>query len=250
MAQAAFDADALIDLFAHAHARQSEQLREAVRSSTLAALQGREMSLKNIRAALKAVVQAAGEGVAQNALPGVDAQGLLDNAVAGMDEAMLRAVEANRLALQQFVDRGADLQDKNLKKAVEDLDRFEDMLIDVVKKAAAGVDGANLAGPWSGVLEKMQAGGTRTGAQASSTIEQMTEQMQQVQQSLRASRAAGLKAAQAMAQSYSMLVSGVLIGMSEALQQGQRAAGAAGAGAGEPGASGAGTASPRRSRKG
>lgn len=240
MAQAAFDADALIDLFAHANARQSEQLREAVRSSTLAALQGREMSLKNIRGVLKSVVQAAGEGVAKNALPGVDAQALLDNAVAGIDEAMLRAVEANRRALQQFVDRGADLQDKNLKKAVEDLDRFEGMLIDVVKKAAAGIDGAALAAPWSGVLEKMQAGGTRTGAQASTTIEQMTEQMQQ---GMRASRAAGLKAAQAMAQSYSMLVSGVLIGMSEAFQQGKGGAG------GEEAGAEAKAEAPKRSRK-
>ena len=37
---------------------------------------------------------------------------------------------------------------------------------------------------------------------------------------MRDSRAAGLKAAQALAQSYTALVSGVLIGMSDALQQG------------------------------
>ena len=40
----------------------------------------------------------------------------------------------------------------------------------------------------------------------------------QAQTTLRDSRATGLKAAQAMMQSYSTLVSGVLIGMSEGLQ--------------------------------
>ena len=41
-----------------------------------------------------------------------------------------------------------------------------------------------------------------------------------MQAAMRDSRTAGLKAAQALAQSYTALVSGVLIGMSDALQQG------------------------------
>ena len=70
--------------------------------------------------------------------------------------------------------------------------------------------------PWNAVLEKLQAGGTLSGAQASSTAEQFA----QMQSAMRDGRAAGLKAAQALAESYTALVSGVLIGMSEALQQG------------------------------
>jgi hypothetical protein len=41
-----------------------------------------------------------------------------------------------------------------------------------------------------------------------------------MQTAMRDTRAAGLKAAQALAESYTALVSGVLIGMSDALQQG------------------------------
>ena len=213
--KAGIDQDALIQMFASATAKQGEQLRNGVRQATLAALQGRELSLKNIRDVLSAVTKAASTGAAQSGLPAVDVENMLDSAVAGMDDALLKAVDANRVALQQFVDQGVGLQEKQLKKAVDDLEKFEDMLIGVVKKSA---DAANtqLGASWGPVLEKLQAGGTVSGAQAASTAEQLAQQMQTA---MRDSRAAGLKAAQALAQSYTALVSGVLIGMSDALQQ-------------------------------
>ena len=72
---------------------------------------------------------------------------------------------------------------------------------------------------WAPVLEKLAAGGTLSGAKAATTAEQFLGQMQTA---MRDSRAAGLKAAQTLAESYAALVSGVLIGMSDALTQGQR----------------------------
>jgi hypothetical protein len=71
------------------------------------------------------------------------------------------------------------------------------------------------------VLKATQGKGTGTGAQASATI---TELMDSAQENLRRGRALGVNASQAMLDSYSTLVSGVLIGMSDALQQGGAAA--------------------------
>ena len=214
MAQPMIDPEALIDLFENATATQGAQLKKAVGDATLAALQGRELTLKNIRSALKAVSEAASAGAAKNGMPGLDPETLLDTAVAGMDEALLKAVDANRVALQQLVAQGADLREKHLKKALGDLDKFEDTLFATLKKTAEGA-GAPLAGAWGQVLEKFQAGGTLSGARAASTAEQMAEQMQSA---LRSTRAASMRAAQAMAESYTAIVSGVLIGMSEAMQ--------------------------------
>jgi len=216
MAKPMFDAEALISMFETATARQGAQLKKAVSDATMASLQGRELTLKNIRAALKAVTEAAGTGAAKNLTAGVDAEALLDQAVAGMDDALLKAVEANRVALGQLVSQGADLREKHLKKALEDLDKFEDTMFAAVKKAAAGVEGP-MAGAWSQVLEKMQAGGTLSGAKASSAAEQLAEQMHGA---MRSSRAASMRAAQALAESYTAMVSGVLLGMSDALQAG------------------------------
>jgi hypothetical protein len=190
-------------MFETATAKQSAQVRKAVADATLQALQGRELTLKNIRTALKSVADAASTGVAKNMTAGLDVEGLLDKAVAGMDDALLKAVEANRAALQQFASQGADLREKHLKKAIDDLEKMEDTMMATLKKTAEGAS-APVAGAWGQVLEKMQAGGTLSGGQ--------------MQTAVRDTRAASLRAMQVMAESYSAMVSGVLIGMSDALQ--------------------------------
>lgn len=217
MPQPLFDAEALISMFESATALQGEQLRKAASEATLVSLQGRELTLKNIRTALQAVSEAASAGAAKNLMAqagGLNPESLLDQAVAGIDAALLQAVEANRTALSTLVAQGADLRGKHLAKALGDLEKMEDTLFATLKMTAAGA-GAPLAGAWGQVLEKMQAGGTLSGAQAASTAEQMAEQ---VQTAVRSTRAASMRATQAMAESYTAMVSGVLLGMSEALQ--------------------------------
>ena len=235
-----FDAEALIAMFESATAKQGEQLRKATSDATLAALQGRELTLKNIRGALKQVADAASAGVAKNmgavpgmaamtgmanTMPAMDPEALLDKAVAGMDDALLKAVDANRIALSTLQSQGADLRDKHMAKAIGDLEKMEDALFDTMKKAAAGAGiAAPLAEGWSQVLGKMQASGTQSGAQAANAGKQMADQAtqmaEQMQTAMRSTRAAGMRAAQAMAESYTAMVSGVLIGMSDALQAG------------------------------
>ena len=106
------------------------------------------------------------------------------------------------------------MRDKHLTKALADLEKMEDTMFAALKKTASGA-GAPMAGAWGQVLEKLQAGGTLSGAQAAGTAEQMAQQMQDT---MRSTRAASMRAAQALAESYTAVVSGVLMGMSEALQ--------------------------------
>jgi hypothetical protein len=247
MSKPAFDPTALVSMFEAATAAQSAQLRQGVTQATLAALQGREMTLKNIRQVLATVTEAAGTGLAANPQAAAVAP-LLDQAVAGMDDALLKAVDAHRIALQQLLAQGADLGDKPLKKALDELDRIEDTLIATVRKGAADAAeaGAPLAAPWQQVLDKMQAGGTASGAQAARALEAVEQMVTQMQGSARESRRAGLRAAQALAESYTAMVSGVLIGMSDALRQAGAAAPAAGGGAADAPAKAARTTKPAR----
>lgn len=216
MAQPMFDADALIEMFQTASTRQGAQLKKTVTDTTLAALQGRELTLKNIRGVLKQVADAASTGVAQNVTAGIDPEALLDKAVAGMDEALLKAVEAQRTTLATLAAQGADLRDKHLSKALSDLEKMEDGLFSAVKKAADGA-GNPMAAAWAPILEKMQAGGTASGAQAAAATQQFAQMAEQMQATMRSTRAASMKAAQALAESYAAMASGVLLGMSEAL---------------------------------
>ncbi|MDT7835641.1 DUF6781 family protein [Aquabacterium sp. OR-4] len=219
MMKSGVDPQALAEMFASASAKQTTQLRQAVYDSTLRALQGRELSLKNIRKVLDTVAQAASAGAAQNPAAPAQVEKMLDTAVAGMDDALLKAVEANRVALQQFVDRGVDLRETQLKKALGDLEKMEDQLFGAVKKAT-GAAGEGLAGPWQQVMDKLAPGATQTGARAGAATEQLENQLAQMQTAMRETRAAGLKAAQTLAESYAALASGVLIGMADALRQG------------------------------
>ena len=214
MIKPGIDAQALIDQFAKASASGSEQLRQAVHDATLRAIQGRELSLKNIRSVIGQMTQAAGAGAAQGGAAS-QVETLLDNAVAGMDDALLKAVEANRVALQRLMEQGVSVRETHVKKALADLEKMEDTMLAAVTKAASTA-GAPLAGPWAQVLEKFNLSGTKTGSQAAGTVEQL---LGQVQDTLRETRAASLKAAQTLAESYTALVSGVLIGLADAVRE-------------------------------
>jgi hypothetical protein len=214
MTKSGIDQDALVEMFSQASAKQGEALRKAVADATLKALQGRELTLENIRKVIKSVTQATSTGVAQNTGANVDVESMLRSAVAGMDAALLRAVEANRTALAQFVERGAGLQETQLKQALANVEKMEDAFFAAVTKATQS---GSLEGAWGNVLDATRAKGTDTGARATAVVEQL---MSQAQSAMRQSRASGMRAAQAMMDSYAALVSGVLIGMSEGLQQG------------------------------
>ena len=216
MFKAGIDQDAIVQMFSQGGVRQGEALRKAVSDATLKALQGRELTLANIRKVLKTVTEAASTGAAQNPLPAVDVEGLLGQALEGMDAALLQTVEANHKALNQFVEQGVGVQDKQMKSAMANLEKMEDMFFDTVTKAAQGAS-QPMQGPWDQVLGAMKLKGSATGAQATMTVEQLVSQ---AQAALRDGRAMGMKATQALMDSYAALVSGVLIGMSEGLQQG------------------------------
>ena len=213
MMKSGIDQDALIDMFAEASAKQGEKLRKAVAEATLKALQSRELTLENVRKVIKTVTQAASAGALKNPASAVDVEAMLRRAFDGMDAALLKAVEANRKALQQLVDQGAGLRETQMKAALDGVEKMEDMFFNTVGKAVQGVN-APLQGPWQQVLKSMKLEGTATGAGAAQTVEQL---MGQTQDALRKGRASSLRASQVLMDSYAAMVSGVLIGMSEGL---------------------------------
>jgi hypothetical protein len=219
MTRAGIDQDALITLFAEASTKQGEALRKAVSTATLKALQGREMTLDSIKKVVKSVTDAASSGAARNPASGVDVEAMLGKALAGIDSALLQAVEAHRKALGQFVSHGVGFGEKPMKDALANLEKMEDVFFNAVAKASKGA--GTLQAPWEHALAAFKMKGSETGAQATQTVEGL---LAQAQTTLRDSRAGGLRAAQAMLDSYNALVSGVLIGMSEGIQAGATSA--------------------------
>ncbi len=213
MIKAGIDQDAITALFARAGARQGALLRNTVMAATLKALQGRELTLENIRRVLKAVAIATSAGAALNTARPAGIESMLMRSVEGMDAALVKAVEANRTALRQFMDLGVGLQSEQMKLALGNLEKFEGVFLSVIGKVAQ-IGAASLSGPWQHIFDSMRANGTGSGAQAHEVVAQLVEQSRAA---LRKGRAANGRAAQAMMDSYASLVSGVLLGMSEGL---------------------------------
>lgn len=245
MAKSVIDQDAIIDMFAEATAKQGDKIRKAVADATLKALQGREMTIENMRKVIKSMTQAVSAGAERSPAAPVDVEAMLRQAVDGMDAALLRAVQAQHKALQQLLDQGANARDAQLKPMIEGVERMEDLFFSTIGKAVKGVD-APLQGPWEQVLKSLKLDGTATGAGAAQSVEQL---MGQAQQALREGRARSLRASQVLIDGYAAMVSGVLIGMSEGLSAGKPSAKSASKAAGDEDAPAAAKkAAPRRRR--
>lgn len=213
MSKKNIDTEALIEQFSQASAKQGEALRQAIEQATLKALQSRELTMKSIKEVLKTVTQAASAGAANSGLAGADLESLLAKSVEGMDAALVQAVEANRRALQQLVDLGAELRETQLKKAMVDIEKMEDVLFATISKAVAGVS-EPVQGPWASALEAFKKQGSATGPSAVAAIEQLTSQ---ARDATRQGRALSQRSAQAWMDHYATLASGVFIGMTAGL---------------------------------
>ena len=216
MTKSAIDHNALIEQFSKASATQGAALRKAVEEATLRALQSRELTLKSVRDTLKATTQAASAGAAKSGLGPSDVEAMLTRAVEGMDAALVKAVEANRRALEQFVDQGAKLGQTHVKKALADIEKMEDVLFASVNKAA--VDAAQpLQAPWAMVLEGLKAKGSTTRASAATALEQLASRAEAAS---RQGRSLAQSSIEAWMAHHTALARGVLIGLTAGLEAG------------------------------
>src|SRR5439155_21983119 len=155
------DTDEVLKGMAREAVKQSENLRTAVRELTLGALRGRELTVREIKRVVKTVTEGVNLGAATSKL---DADRVLGEAFAGMDDAVLRAVQANHLALQQLSAQGQNLRESHVKKALAELERLEDEFVASVKEATKK-GSKQLKDQWASVLQQKQSVGLETAAQ-------------------------------------------------------------------------------------
>lgn len=206
--------DEMLKSMAAQAVKQHEQIRTTIRDLTLKTLQARDLSLEQINSVVSNITAGVNIGVGDKP----DTQQTLSDAFAGMDDALLKVVEANKLALQKLTDGGANFEESSVKKGLKELEAFEEKFLDGVKNAVQSSSNP-IKQQWKTILDKIPRGGTETGAQVAETISARAREAQVAMQS---SREAGLKAMHAITQNYATLVSGVLIGLSEAFEQGKK----------------------------
>jgi hypothetical protein len=189
--------------------RHSENLRGAVRDMTLKALEGRELTLARIQEVLRSVTQGINLGTE-------GARGRTDkvfaDALAGMDDALLKAAKASHIAVSRLSEDG-DFDHSELKRALDELERWEDAFFGAVREASSGA-GEKIREQWGALLAKARVTGSGAGAEAAATLEDYGKR---VRDAMRESRVAAAKTAHQMTQNFAILASGILIGLSEGL---------------------------------
>jgi hypothetical protein len=206
--------DEMLKSMAAEAVKQHEQIRTTIRDLTLKALQTRDLSLEQINGVVRNITAGVNIGVEGK----TDTQKTLSDALSGMDDALLKVVEANKVALQKLTDGGASFEESSVNKGLKELEAFEEKFLDGVKNAVQSSSDP-IKGQWKAILDKIPPGGTETGAQVAETL---SARAREAQVAMRSSREAGLKAMHTITQNYATLVSGVLIGLSEALEQGKK----------------------------
>ena len=206
--------DDVLKSLAEQAVKQGENLRAGVRELTLNALRGRELTVAQIKRVVKAVTEGVNLGAATSKL---DPERVIGEAFAGMDEAVLKAVQANHLALQQLAAQGQSLRESHLKRALDQVERLEDEFLVAVKDATKK-GSKQMRDQWSTLLKQTETRGTETAAEVERTLEEFANRMHET---MKQQRRTALKAAEVMAENFTTLASGILIGLTEGLQQGK-----------------------------
>jgi ElaB/YqjD/DUF883 family membrane-anchored ribosome-binding protein len=210
MKQPIVEVDEVLKKMAAESVKQGENLRVTVRDLTLKALQTRELSLAQIRQVVTSIT----EGINLGAAKSKAAKPIAD-ALAGMDDALLKAVEASRITLELFTDQGVGVNESLVMVALDELERLEDEFLRSVRQSAEHAT-KDVRAKWAPVLEKMKPGATATGSRVASAIEEISAH---AREAMRQQRRATLKATAIMTQSFGTLASGVLVGLAEGMKR-------------------------------
>src|SRR6188472_2047702 len=174
MKTSAINPDEMLKSMAAEAVKQHKQIRTTIRDLTLEALQMRELSLKQINSVVRKVTEGVNVGVGGGK---IDVEKALSDALGGMDEALLKVVEANKVALQKLTEGGASFEESSVKKALDELEKLEDRFRDGITQGTQEA-GARLTQQWASVLDKIPHGGTDTGERVVQTIAGHAQQVQ------------------------------------------------------------------------
>lgn len=187
-------------------------IRTRVRDLTLRALQNRRLEADQIREVVRAVAQGVSLGAEHRA---GEVKLALAAALSGLDDALAKAAQATRLALQELLAKSKDFTDQDLKSALDDLKITEQAFLDTLGQVADAAS-SKIRQELKDAVEHVRRSGTDTGA---SVKEALSELGNRISATLQVSKIAGQEAAHTLSSRLAALASGILAGMAEALRE-------------------------------
>ncbi len=195
-----------------AQAASEPDLRERVRELTARALHERRLDLTGLRAIVSTVVAGVGSGLTAR---GGEMRAHLNEAVAGVDEAVGSAAQRASYTLQEAAEAGRGFKENELKASLEQLRDLEGQLVDTLKDTASQ-SGGKLKEELGYLSDHLRHSGTRTGEQAREALERLAR-------GLKASGAAGRaglsESAHAATDHLAQVASGMLEALADSLKR-------------------------------
>jgi hypothetical protein len=190
---------------------QGGDIRAQVREITLRALQSRRFD----RDAIREVVRAVTEGTALGAeRKPTGMRQAMSEALGGLDQALRASAEAGGSALKQLTASGRSFSDNELRQALGNLKRIEEDFLSTVGQVADATSDS-VRPELREALRDARGAGTATGKQVAHT---MGEFAQKFGAASFEATLTGLETAADFGQRFSLIASGVLSGMAEALR--------------------------------
>lgn len=148
-------------------------VKETVRCITIKALTNGELDMKSVRQVADAVIKGASLGAENHNL---EARQLLTEAVSGLDEALSKAAEASKLALQESVGKTEEFSSHDLKRTLNDLQGLEEIFVETLRDAAkGGEDQVSII--LHDLAEHSQHSGTAVGSQLKDGLSKLVHQV-------------------------------------------------------------------------
>lgn len=197
---------------ASASVEEGVDIRAKVRDLTLRALKTRKLSIEDIRPVINAVTEGISVGAAKHA---GEVKSALSEGLAGMDEALTKAAEATRLALEQLTSHAKDFSESELDWALVNLKRLEEEFLDTVSTVADSAAG-KIKQELKDLVVHARRAGTDTGAKVTETVNALGNK---VSATLKEGQSASKDAAREMSARLAALAGGILSGMADALHE-------------------------------
>ena len=191
---------------------QSENLHARVRDITVRAMSRRALSSGEIMAVVRAVTEGITLGLGHRT---GEIKEAVREALGGLDEALQKVAESTKLAAQQLIAQGKEFGVQDLKPAMDELKQLEEMFLNTVSKVSEAA-GGRIKEEFTAQLKHVRRSGTDSGRVIAATLAEFNQRTGSTLKSgVRQTTGAALE----MKQRLTLLASGILAGMADALQE-------------------------------
>ncbi len=185
---------------------KNENVQVLVRDITLKALSEGELDRERIEAVAEAAMQGAGDAVTEG---GEQLKESLSEAAAGLEQTLIQAADAFRLAVEEASGRVSEFSSTELIRSVKDLDSLEDIFVETLQHTAKS-GGEIVRTIAEDLVTHAHNSGTRVGRHVAENIENLQNQLREL-------GAGTAEAGEEAANRVSQIARGILAGVGETL---------------------------------